>query len=94
MINTNFNSSSNTTFIFAILVIASGDVSFVTNDITFGEVATYYPNQEVIYMPHFQLEDDDVLNYCGEEFTSFEALVEQYGYDALNETLIINYLGM
>ena len=85
---------SNTNFVFGILVIASDYVSFVTNDVTFGEIATYYPNQEVIYMPHFQLEDDDVLNYCGEEFTSFEALVEEYGYDALNETLIINYLGM
>lgn len=86
--------NTNTTFIFAVLVHSTGSIAFFPNSTTFGEIAKCYEDSRVTYMPHFQLEDDDVLNYCGKEFTSFEALVKQYGYDALNETLIINYLGM
>lgn len=88
------NRNFNTTFIFAVLVHNTGNIAFFSNSTTFGEIAKCYEGCRVTYMPHFQLEDDDVLNYCGEEFTSFEALVKQHGYNALNETLIINYLGM
>lgn len=84
----------NTPFIFAVLVHNTGNIAFFSNSTTFGEIAKCYEDSRVTYMPHFHLEDDDVLNYRGEEFTSFEALVEQHGDNALNETLIINYLGM
>ena len=88
------NTITNINFVFAVLVHNTGNIAFFTNSTTFGEITNCYKNSRVTYMPHFHLEDDDVLNYCGEEFTSFEALVEQHGYNALNETLIINDLGM
>ena len=84
MTNPNFN----TTFIFAVLVHNTGSISFFPRSTTFGEIASCYKNSRVTYMPHFQLEDDDVLNYCGEEFTSFESLFATYGEEALHDTFI------
>ena len=84
MTNPNFN----TTFIFAVLVHNTGSISFFPRSSTFGEIAECYKDQQVTYMPHFQLEDDDVL-YCEDEpFTSFEALFNTYGEEALHNTFI------
>ncbi len=78
----------NTTFIFGLLDHITGNISFFPRSTTFGEIAKCYENSRVTYMPHFQLEDDDVLNYCGEEFTSFESLFATYGEEALHDTFI------
>ncbi len=84
MTNPNFN----TTFIFAVLVHNTGSISFFPRSSTFGEIAECYKDQQVTYMPHFQLEVDDVL-YCEDEpFTSFEALFNTYGEEALHNTFI------
>ena len=82
------NPNFNTTFIFAVLVHNTGSIAFFPNSTTFGEIAECYKDQQVTYMPHFQLEDDDVLYYCGEEFTSFESLFATYGEEALSHTYI------
>lgn len=74
--------------VFAVLVLSSGNIAFFPSSATQGEVLALYPSNEVIYIPNFQLEEDDVLNYCGEEFFSFEALFEVHGYDCLGDTFI------
>ena len=82
------NSNTNTTFIFAVLVHSTGSIAFFPNSTSFGEIAECYKDQQVTYMPHFQLEETDVL-YCEDEpFTSFEALFNTYGEEALNNTFI------
>ena len=82
------NPNFNTTFIFAVLVHNTGSIAFFPNSTTFGEIANCYKDQQVTYMPHFQLEDTDVL-YCEDEpFTSFEALFNTYGEEALHNTFI------
>ena len=82
------NPNFNTTFIFAVLDHNTGSISFLPRSTTFGEIANYYKNSRVTYMPHFQLEDDDVLYYKDEPFTSFEALFNTYGEEALHDTFI------
>lgn len=74
--------------VFAVLVLSTGNIAFFPNYATQGEILASYPSNEVIYIPNFQLEEGDVLNYCGEEFYSFEALFEACGYHCLNETFI------
>ena len=80
--------NTNTTFIFAVLVHNTGSIAFFPNSTTFGEVAKCYQDSRVTYMPHFQLEDTDVLYYQDEPFTSFEALFNTYGEEALHDTFI------
>ena len=86
------NTNSNTTFIFAVLVHSTGSVAFFPNSTTFGEIADCYIDQPITYMPHFQLEETDVLYYEDEPFTSFEALFNTYGEEALNNTFIYSDL--
>lgn len=78
----------NTPFIFALLDHITGNISFFPRSTTFGEIANCYKNSRVTYMPHFQLEDDDVLCYKDEPFTSFEVLFNTYGEEALHNTFI------
>lgn len=82
----NFN--TNNIFVFAVLVHNTGSISFFPRSTTFGEIAECYKDQQVTYMPHFQLEVDDVLYYQDEPFGSFEALFNTYGEEALHDTLI------
>ena len=80
--------NTNTTFIFAVLVHNTGSIAFFPNSTTFGEIAKCYEDSRVTYMPHFQLEKTDVLYYQDEPFTSFEALFNTYGEEALTHTYI------
>ena len=82
----NFN--TNNIFVFAVLVHNTGSISFFPRSSTFGEIAECYQDSRVTYMPHFQLEVDDVLYYEDEPFTSFEALFNTYGEEALHDTFI------
>lgn len=84
------NPKFNTKFIFAVLVHSTGSIAFFPNSTTFGEIAECYKDQQVTYMPHFQLEETDVLYYGDEPFTSFESLFETYGEEALSNTFIYN----
>lgn len=80
--------NTNTIFVFAVLVHNTGSIAFFPNTTTFGEIAQCYEDSRVTYMPHFQLEESDVLYYQDEPFTSFEALFNTYGEEALNNTFI------
>lgn len=84
------NPKFNTTFIFAVLVHSTGSISFFPRSTTFGEIAEYYKDQQVTYMPHFQLEETDVLYYEDEPFTSFESLFNTYEDEPLHNTFIYN----
>ena len=80
--------NSNTNFVFAVLVHNTGSIAFFPNNTTVGEIAECYKNSRVTYMPHFQLEETDVLYYQDEPFTSFESLFATYGEEALHNTFI------
>ena len=82
------NPNFNIPFIFAVLVHNTGHISFFPRSTTFGEIAERYKNSRVTYMPHFQMEDDDVLYYQDEPFKSFESLFATYGEEALSHTYI------
>ena len=82
----NFN--TNNIFVFAVLVHNTGSISFFPRSTTFGEIADCYKDQQVTYMPHFKMEDDDVLCYNDVSFTSFEALFNTCGEEALHNTFI------
>ena len=82
------NNTNTNLFIFAVLVHNTGSIAFFPNSTTFGEIAKCYEGCRVTYMPHFQLEETDVLYYQDEPFTSFEALFNIYGEEALNNTYI------
>lgn len=82
------NTNTTNSFIFAVLVHDTGSIAFFPNNTTFGEIAKCYEDSRVTYMPHFQLEETDVLYYQDEPFTSFESLFNTYGEEALSHTYI------
>lgn len=74
--------------IFAILNVTTGTIAFTPNTSTQGALIDAYRGHKVVYMPSFELNADDVLDYHGDHFTSFEALFDKHGVDALSETFI------
>ena len=52
--------------VFAVLVLSTGNIALLLTIQQQGLEILAHTLEEVIYIPNFQLEEGDVLNYCGE----------------------------